>query len=281
MKADTRKMADGIGIVGFGRMGGALLRGVLKSGLISPSMAFAYDKDSTRVREMGNAGISYCDASEMGGICGTIIVAVKPKDMKTALHELRPGVSGRNLVVSVAAGVSMGFVREILGSEVPVARVMPNAGVLVGKGACAFCVSESVTRKQADFMRGLLETVGCVVRVSEAEMDAVTGLSGSGPAYVYRFIEALCLGGTRAGLPAETAKMLAIHTVAGAAETVAATTRSIEELVSDVATPGGTTAEGLRVLEQGDFGTIVAAAVESAAERSRSIQRGLMSDAAD
>ena len=129
-----------------------------------------------------------------------------------------------------------------------------------------------------DFLRIFLGTVGYVAQIPEGMMDAVTGLSGSGPAYVYRFIEALSAGGVAAGLPAETAKLLAIHTVAGAAQVVAATTNSIDDLVCAVATPGGTTAEGLKVLEDGNFARIVVDAVICAAARSQSIQQGLESD---
>ncbi|MHC4592824.1 MAG: pyrroline-5-carboxylate reductase [Planctomycetota bacterium] len=175
--------------------------------------------------------------------------------------------------MSIAAGVTLGRLEELLGTD-RLIRVMPNTPALVGEGAAAFATAAGATEEDAAVVEEMLGSVGICVRVAEDLMDAVTGLSGSGPAYIYLVIEALADGGAKMGLPQDVASALAAQTVLGAARMVLKTGRAPKDLRDDVTTPGGTTVEGLRVLEESGVPKALADAVAAATEKSRLLAGG-------
>ena len=258
------------GFIGSGRMATALVRGMLRAGLARAGDIVASDPlEAARTSLQAETGISVFDANPpVVERSDVLVLAVKPQTMLTALAQLRPALHDGHLVISVAAGVSIAALCEGLGMERRIIRVMPNTPALLGEGASAYAIGPGVTADDEAVVRSFLESVGRVVCVPEPLLDAVTGLSGSGPAFVYLMIEALSDGGVRVGLPRETATLLAAQTVVGAARMVLETGLHPGVLKDQVASPGGTTIAGLHALERGGVRGALIDAVEAATRRS-------------
>ena len=258
-----------IGFIGAGQMATALGRGFVKAELVLAENLTASDP----VSEARN-----CFAEETGGemtednarvaTSDVVFLAVKPQQMATVAAELRGKIGTDKLVVSIAAGIRLEALAEGFGTDVRLVRVMPNTPCLVGHGACGFCLGRQATDKDARLVEQLLTAVGIAYRVDERLMDAVTGLSGSGPAFVYTIIEALSDGGVRMGLPRKVATALAAQTVRGAAEMVLATGEHTGALKDKVTSPGGTTIAGIEALESAGLRAALMSAVEAATQRS-------------
>ena len=264
-------LAIKIGLIGAGRMATALGRGFVGAKLIPPSALTASDPhEATRAafeREVPGARVLAENGLEFSG-CEVVILAVKPQQMKTALTQVREAVRSDALVVSIAAGVTLTKLAEGFSAGQRIIRVMPNTPCLIGRGASAYSLGPTATAEDGRLVAQLLSAVGIAQEVPETQLDAVTGLSGSGPAYVYTMIEFLAEGGVEAGLPAELAATLAAHTVAGAAEMVLATGETPAVLRDRVTSPGGTTLAGLKALEENGFRSAVLAAVRAGTLRS-------------
>lgn len=200
-----------------------------------------------------------------------VVLAVKPQHVTEVLSEIRSEVKPRHLLISIAAGVPIDTLSGFLGSNARLVRVMPNTPCLVGVGAAAYALGGGATRADGELVRSLLSTVGVAVELPEPLLDAVTGLSGSGPAYVYQFIEALSDGGVLVGLSRDVATKLAAQTVLGAAQMVLQTGQSPAVLKDAVASPGGTTIAGLHALESGGLRAAIMNAVRAATLRSREL----------
>jgi pyrroline-5-carboxylate reductase len=201
------------------------------------------------------------------------VLAVKPQTMPALMAEIRPELTPGHLVISVAAGVSLASLRAGLGDAPRLARVMPNTPALIGAGASAYCLAPGTTAADEAQLLACLEAVGLAVPVPESQLDAVTGLSGSGPAFVFLVIEALADGGVRAGLPRALAQRLAAQTVLGAAQLVLHTGQHPGQLKDEVASPGGTTIAGIHALERGGLRAALIDAVDAAARRSAELAR--------
>ena len=200
-----------------------------------------------------------------------VFLGIKPQVADAVLPQLADALVPGQVVVSMMAGVQTASIERYMGSDTPVIRVMPQTLVRLRMGACALCGGRFATAEHMDQVRQILELVGSAVEVSEAQMDAVTGLSGSGPAYVYAMVDALADGGVRAGLPRNTALQLAAQTVAGAAQMVLQGEHHPAELKEQVTSPGGTTIAGLHALERGGLRAALMNAVVEASERSREL----------
>jgi pyrroline-5-carboxylate reductase len=200
-----------------------------------------------------------------------VILGIKPQLAGAVLQSLAVELSAGQVLVSMMAGVTTGQIEAQLSGEVAVVRVMPQTLVRLGMGACALCAGRFAKPEHLAQVRELLEYVGSAVEVSEAQMDAVTGLSGSGPAYVYTIIDALADGGVRAGLPRAVAQRLAAQTLAGAAQMVLESGEHPAMLKDQVTSPGGTTIAGLHKLEEKGLRDALISAVLAAAERSREL----------
>ncbi|MBU3665052.1 MAG: pyrroline-5-carboxylate reductase [Chthoniobacterales bacterium] len=255
-------------------MGSALARGVVAGDVCLPGDIGLYDTESRVARELAEAlGASVAAAAPaLAAQSDVIVLCVKPKDAAGVLSPLRRELDGK-LLVSIAAGISIASMQSAVGAGCRIVRVMPNTPVMVGKGASAYACGGGVTATDTDNVQKIFGSAGRAFRVEEGMLDAVTGLSGSGPAYVYLFIEALAEGGVAAGLPRELALALAVQTVSGAAEMVEATKMSPAQLRDMVTSPGGTTVEGLAALDRAGFAAAVKDAVVAAAKRSEELGR--------
>ena len=259
-----------IGFLGAGKMATALARGWLTAGLTRPDRLLASDP----LPEARQAFTAACgsgagaDNREVVASSDLLVVAVKPQSMISLLAEIRPVVTNRHLIVSIAAGISLQQLATGLGADRRLIRVMPNTPCLIGASASAYSPGGTATAEDVATVDRLLKAVGLAFRLPESMLDAVTGLSGSGPAFVYVVIEALSDGGVRMGLPRDVATALAAQTVFGAAKMVLETGSHPAVLKDMVASPGGTTIAGLHALEQGSVRSALIDAVEAATKRS-------------
>lgn len=262
-----------IGFVGAGQMATALAKGFVQANVVSADRILACDVSSdaaARFASQTGGGIA-ASALDVLKQSTLVFLAVKPQHVPAVLAELKPAVTSQNLVVSIAAGISLEKLSSGLGPSARVIRVMPNTPALVSAGASAFARGATATEADGQLVQSLLATVGLALEVPEKLLDAVTGLSGSGPAYVYQFIEGLSDGGVRMGLPRDVATRLAAQTVLGAAQMVLSTGQHPGSLKDAVTSPGGTTIAGLHALEQGGMRGILMNAVQAATERSREL----------
>jgi pyrroline-5-carboxylate reductase len=262
-----------LALIGLGNMGEALLRGLLESGLLSAADVKAAEKSPRRAEEVA-ARFGLAVTPSIREACEgvrLVVLAVKPQDADEALAELAR-CPGDRLLVSICAGLTLDRLASQLPKGAQVVRVMPNAPALVGCGASVYCAGANATPEAKAWVEALLGAVGEVHAVDrESLLDAVTGLSGSGPAYVYAFLEALADGGVLMGLPRELARALAGQTVLGAARMAAESGLHPAELRDRVASPGGTTTAGLRELELRGFRGAVIEAVRAGTVRSREL----------
>jgi len=259
-----------IGFVGAGQMALALASGFVNSGKVAGRQILAFDPsvESTQRFHSKIAGSTIVDAnSVLIEKCEIIFIATKPQVMKQVYAEMSGRFSERHLVVSIVAGIEIAALAKGLGTT-NVIRVMPNTPCLIGKGAVGFSLGESVDKRHRGVVQGLLDTVGISCEVSESLLNVVTGLSGSGPAYVFEMIEALSDGAVRMGLPRDVATKLAAQTLYGAAAMVLETAVHPGALKDQVASPGGTTIAGLYALEKGALRGTLMSAVEAATKRS-------------
>lgn len=264
-----------VGFLGAGQMATALAKGWLAAGRIDAKNSRAADPLATTRDAFAEATnlIAVSANAEIIPAVNLIVLAVKPQMMPAVLAEIAPKLEPRHLVVSVAAGVTLGQLAKGLGDTVRMIRVMPNTPCLVGASASGISAGLLATSADLDLVKALFTAVGVAHVVPESYLDAVTGLSGSGPAYVYVMIEALADGGVRAGLPRDVAMSLAAQTVLGSAKMVLDTKKHPGELKDAVASPGGTTIAGLHALEKAGFRGIVMDAVVAAANRSRELSQ--------
>jgi pyrroline-5-carboxylate reductase len=264
------------GFIGAGKMATALIRGMLHAGLARPGDIIASDPVAAAREGLAReTGIEVAeDNRPVAERSEVIVLAVKPQSMPQVLAQLGPAITPRHLTISIAAGITIASLAEGLGAGRRVVRVMPNTPALLGAGASAYAVGPGVEPVDEALVGSFLESVGRVVRVPESMLDAVTGLSGSGPAFVYLVIEALSDGGVRMGLPRDTATLLAAQTVLGSARMVLETGLHPGALKDQVTSPGGTTIAGLHALEKGGVRGCLIDAVEAATRRSAELAAG-------
>ncbi|VAX40127.1 Pyrroline-5-carboxylate reductase [hydrothermal vent metagenome] len=263
-----------IGFIGAGRMATALAQGFISSGFTSVGHLMASDPFASACEQFHKAtGAKTTDSNALLLQQSEIIIlAVKPQVMSNVLKQLSANVTSKHLVISIAAGVSLQTISDLLENKPRLIRVMPNTPALVGCGASGFSLGTSATLEDAKRVQSMLSTVGVAVEVPETLLDAVTGLSGSGPAYVYQVIEALSDGGVQAGLPRDMATKLAAQTVMGAAKMVLETGEHPGALKDAVTSPGGTTIAGIHALEQGGLRSCLMNAVQAATKRSQELR---------
>jgi pyrroline-5-carboxylate reductase len=264
-----------IGFIGCGRMATAIAQGLVKASVVAPSQITGSDPSQATRDAFTKATGAPVVAENLSVLSGSdvIVLAVKPQHMPAVLKEIAKGVEARHLFVSVAAGVPLSAMTSALGSSTRIIRVMPNTPCLVGAGATAFARGAKATEEDASLVERLFSTIGIAMEVTEPLLDAVTGLSGSGPAYVFQVIEAMSDGGVRSGLPRNVSTRLAAQTVLGAAKMVLDTGEHPAALKDGVASPGGTTIAGLHELERGAMRGALINAVEAATRRSQELGR--------
>ena len=262
-----------VGFLGSGNMGEALIRGMLQSGLVPKEKILAADALPPRLAHItGQYGIRGVTGNpELVRESDVIVLAVKPQIMGAVLGEVASVTDGTKLFISVAAGVATATIRSHLGRAARLIRVMPNTPALVLEGATAIARAEGLEPGDLEAAQELFGAVGRVVLLDEDALDAVTGLSGSGPAYVAIVIESLADGGVKMGLDRATALLLAAQTVLGSAKLILETGAHPAQLKDMVSSPGGTTIAGIAALEEGGVRRTFIPAVERATQRSREL----------
>jgi pyrroline-5-carboxylate reductase len=263
----VNKTSD-IVFIGAGKMASAIAGGLVKNGAPAQTLkAFDVSAQSAKHFHAATGVQAHTDSPDaILANADIVIIAVKPQQIADALRG-KASLLKDKLIISIAAGVKIGTLKTATGCD-RIIRVMPNTPALIGQGVSAYSIAEKISEKDIAETEKILGSIGSFCRVDESLMDAVTGLSGSGPAYVFDFIQALADGGVNAGLPRDTALKLAAQTVAGAALMMLKTGNHPGELRDQVTSPGGTTIRGLAVLEENSFRGIVAKAVTAAAARS-------------
>jgi len=266
-------MSETIGVIGAGNMGTAIVRGLVAAQVLPPESVTATDIDETRLEQLAaDPGINTTTSLKTLTRAGdAVILAVKPQSMEELLRQLAFHVTPEHLVISIAAGISTGFVEQRLPSETRVVRVMPNTPALVRAGATALCRGSRATDEDMTFAMRLFSALGTAVIVDEEHMDAVTALSGSGPAYFFYLAEKLRQAAVEHGMPEKDADELVRQTLYGAGRLLCDTGAAPEELRARVTSKGGTTAAAVGVFEEADLGGIIARAVAAAVARSKEL----------
>jgi pyrroline-5-carboxylate reductase len=261
-----------IGVLGGGNMGSALVKGLLGGGTARAQQVIVAEKLPAQADKLKNElGVGVVPSPGSLGPVDLLLVAVKPKDVASALGAVRPSLQAHSLVISIAAGVKLKALAEHLPPGQHLVRAMPNTPALVGRGVSAICAEEHTPPAALELARQVFGAVGQVVTVAEPLMDVVTGLSASGPAYVFLIIEALADAGVLMGLDRASALTLAAGTVAGSAELLIQDGRHPAQLKDMVTSPGGTTIAGLRVLENAGLRGSLMEAVAAATRRSQEL----------
>jgi pyrroline-5-carboxylate reductase len=257
-----------IGFIGAGQMAEALALGFVNKGSVKASNIYATDINESRKEVFAGFGANACDSnSEVVSNSDVVFVAVKPQYVSLVLKEVKPVLTQDKVVVSIAAGVTLATLQAAAGDDARIIRVMPNTPCLVGETASAMCLNSKADDNDADVVKTLFDAVGTIYRVDEKLLSAVTGLSGSGPAYIFVMIEALSDGGVKAGLPRDVAIKLAAQTVKGAAAMVLETGKHPGVLKDMVTSPAGTTIAGVHELEKAGVRNAFINAVTGAAAR--------------
>ena len=264
-------LKEKIGFIGGGKMGEALAKGLIRAKLSTADSIIVSDVDNKRCQVFEEeTGIKTTqDNREVTANSDVIILAVKPNIMGTILEELKNDITSEHLVVSIAAGIPLNFMESSLNEECRTIRVMPNTPCLVGETAAGYALGKNATLDDGELVGRILNAVGKSYLLEEKYLDAVTGLSGSGPAFIYTVIEALADGGVKMGLPRDVSTELAAQTAFGAAKMVLESDAHIGELKDSVTSPGGTTIEGLHALEKGGLSNTLINAVEAATKKSK------------
>jgi pyrroline-5-carboxylate reductase len=258
-----------IGIIGCGNLGGSLLKGLLKAGAVKADKIIAADVDGKKLEPLRKLGVETTSDNKKAADADVILIAVKPGLVGEALDELK--LSDDKLLISLSAGVT---IKTLEGhTDARVIRVMPNICGLVAEMASCYSLGTKASKSDEEVVNKLLGSLGVTFNVEEGLMDAVTGLSGSGPAYFYTFIKALKEEGVRLGLPEDVALKLAAQTAKGAGETALSSGKDLGELTDMVCSPKGTTIEGLKVLENEKVAEALKNAMRAAVKRSRELSQ--------
>ncbi|MCI5147256.1 MAG: pyrroline-5-carboxylate reductase [Candidatus Electrothrix sp. AR3] len=265
---------ESIGMVGGGQMGEALIRGMIESGLVAADSILVAEPAATR-REYLETTYQIQGTSDPAQLAESkvIILAVKPQIMEPVLAQYQAHLTANQLIISIAAGVTISQIEQGIGTDKKIIRVMPNTPALVLAGASALSGNTNATQEDMKLGQEIFSAVGTCVEVPENLLDAVTGLSGSGPGYVFTFLEAMIDGGVLAGLPRPIAEQLALQTLYGSAQLALESGEPAAVLKAKVTSPGGTTITGLQVMEQAGLRGTMMATVQAAAERSKALGR--------
>ena len=269
-------LTEKIGVIGAGKIGSAIARGIIRAGLVNKESVMSSDV-SDELRQAIARDLDIKVTPDNGALCEfaeIIILAVKPQIVDPVAREIAKKLGKSKLLVSVAAGVPLGRIETHLERGARVVRVMPNIPCVVGAGAAGFAGGGHATAADLEKVGAILNSFGVGLAVEEKYLDAVTGLSGSGPAYVFLFMEALADGGVQVGLSRDVALKLAMQTVYGAARMALESNKHLSELKDEVTSPGGTTIAGLYAMEQNGFRGTVMKAVVSATRRSQELGKG-------
>ena len=260
-----------IGFIGAGVMGSALIKSLLTSG-IKPSQICVYEKMLDKASEVATKfGVNLKGINEIGQDCEVVFLAVKPQDLSDLLEKLKGNLKESVLLISIAAGKKSEFIEKIIDQKNPVIRVMPNTPAQIGRGVAAISAGKYASAEDLELATNLLSGSGLVVAVPESQQDAVTALSGSGPAYFFNFVEEMIKSGIQLGLSEENATKLAIGTIAGSAAMLQESGLDAATLRKNVTSPNGTTAAALKVFSDNDLAGIIKDAMIAAKNRAQEL----------
>lgn len=270
MSLKNRKLA----VIGVGKIGGTIVSGLIRNKILRHDQIFGSTRHSEHNQEAGKRlGIKmFRDNAEMVKRADVVLLAVKPQAMPSVLNEIENVVTPKQLVITLAAATGTKFIEDHLAAKVPVIRAMPNTPCLINEGMTVLCPGRTSTKQHLELARQIFEPVGRVAILDHEDlMDAVTALSGSGPAYAYIIVESLAEGGVKAGLPRELATLLAAQTMLGGAKMVLETGEHPAKLKDAVTTPAGVTVDGIMQLEDGGIRVTLIKAIAAATEKSKEI----------
>lgn len=260
-----------IGFIGAGVMGSAIIKSLINTG-VSANQICVFEKDSAKAADIATSlGVNLKGINELANSCDVIFLAVKPQDLVDLLDKLKGLINEKTLIISIAAGKTTSFIENNLGKNNPVVRVMPNTPAQIGKGVSAISAGNYATSEDLALTKSLLSGCGIVVELPESQQDAVTALSGSGPAYFFNFVEEMIMGGVSLGLSADVATELAIGTIVGAAAMLQESGLDAATLRKNVTSPNGTTAAALNVFNDADLSGIVNKAMAAAKNRAQEL----------
>ena len=245
-----------LGVIGTGNMAGAILSGIVKSGLLQPAEICVYDRDAAKVEHFAQLGMKACQSAFEAAECAKyLLLAVKPQNFEELLPQICDAVTEETVVVSIAAGISPAYIAQQFGKPTKVVQVMPNTPLLIGCGAVAISRAEPTTDEEFAFAKALFEAAGVVEEIDNRLMNEIITVNGSSPAYIYRFAQVICDRAQELGIDRECANRLFCQTLIGSARMMLETGKSHQELIDMVTSPGGATFEGLRAMKEGDFET--------------------------
>lgn len=262
-----------IGFIGLGNMARAIIGGIIAKGVVEPKDIYGYDISTTAMDEVALTYFIHTMSgnSEVAEEVDVLFLAVKPQFMDDAIKTIKDDISKDCIVVSIAPGKTLAYFEENLGKRIKVVRCMPNTPALVGMGCTGCCKNEYVTDSDMAKIMTILQSFSLAIEVPENQMDAVVGISGSSPAYVFMFIEAMADAAVAAGMPRNKAYHFAAQAVMGSAKLVLETGKHPGELKDMVCSPGGTTIQAVKVLEEKNFRGTVMDAVEACIDKSKSL----------
>lgn len=262
-----------IGFIGCGKMAGAIIRGLIKSGFAEPSELLATQAETEGLEEKSKEmGIEIIlDNKELVKRSDVIVIAVKPNQAEGVLEEISPLLTSEKLLVSIAAGVTTKFLESKLSDNTRVVRVMPNTPALVGEGMSGICGGKFAKAEDLEFIKGMLSAIGKCIIVNENQIDIVTAISGSGPAFFYKVINDIARAGEKLGLEYEKSLLLSIQTAIGSAKMAMNRTIPMEELISNVATKGGCTRVGVDCMEDVDTEKIFYDVIKSTTDKAHAL----------
>lgn len=257
-------------VVGLGNMGGAILGGIVGGGILPAEVLAGADKAEACRKKAEDMGVvAFSEPKEAVTDADLVILAVKPQSLEALMSEIGGSVKKSAVIVSILAGKKISTLEGFFGSDAKIVRVMPNTPALVGCGMSGIAGNKNVSESELSMVVGIFSSFGSAAVVDESLMDIVTGISGSGPAYVYMFIDGLIRAAVDGGMDESSAKLFAAQTVKGAAEMVLRSDASPEQLKINVCSPGGTTIEAVKVLEEKGFEDIIGQAVRACADKSK------------
>lgn len=271
----NNQIRERLAFIGAGNMAEALVRGVLRAGVACPERVAVADVDAGRLahfQKTYGVGAAPDNLTAVRG-ADVVVLAVKPQVLPDVLSEIHDVVEQRHLVISIAAGVSLRRLTEGLGTRPRMVRAMPNMPALIGCGATAFCKGAGATPADGELARRVFTAVGLALEMEERHLNAVTALSGSGPAYAFYLAEVMAQAGVKLGLPPQAALELTVATMEGAGKMLRETGVSPAELRARVTSRGGTTAAALHVLDERDFPAVVDAALGAACRRAAELEK--------
>jgi pyrroline-5-carboxylate reductase len=281
-KEDSRMKK--IAVVGAGSMAEALISGIVENKLINSRNIWVTNRSNqeklNQLTEQYGIQSTY-DLEKLLQDATIVILAMKPKDVGAAIEQIKPYLNDQLLIVSLLAGVSMRSIEMLAGRSVPIIRAMPNTSAAIGQSATALAANSIVTDEELEMVKTMFDTVGLTVCVTESQLDAVTGLSGSGPAYIYYLIEAMEKSAAEIGLEGELAQQLIVQTLIGAAGMVSKSTKPPQQLRKEVTSPGGTTEAGLKILKEHQVQEAFIQCIKEATAQSERLGNALAKDLED